>query len=141
MVNILKFKPIKLEDCLIDQDSLNNILNCNFKNKILLRGRSGVGKTLICNLIKKTYPHVNIIENIQDFNINYSFVGTTTNLLLKNTIFDSIIDIIPLNHDELLKKLCLLINDEYKTKNILYNSINLFYPNINKILNHYFNEN
>jgi hypothetical protein len=142
MVNILNFKPIKLEDCLIDIISLNKILTCNFNYcNVLLRGRSGVGKTLICKLIKQKYTNTTIIENIENFNFTFPVVATTTNLLLDNDAFDMIIDILPLSRNDLLKKLSILLNNKIESKNSLYDSIHLYYPNINKILTHYINEN
>jgi hypothetical protein len=142
MVNILKFKPLKLEDCLIDNISLYKLLTCNFNDyNVLLRGKSGVGKTLICKLIKEKHPNITIIENIENFNFESPIVATTTNLSLHNQIFDVIIDIIPLSHNHLLKRLSIFLNNKIESKNSLYDSIHLYYPNINKILNHYINEN
>jgi len=142
MVNILKFKPSKLEDCLIHDISLNKILTCNFNNyNVLLRGKSGVGKTLICKLIKEKYPNITIIENIENFNFAFPSIATTTNLSMDNHMFHIIIDIIPLSRMDLLKRLSFLINNTIQSENSLYDSIHLYYPNINKILNHYINEN
>lgn len=142
MIDFLKLKPTNLQNCLLDKVCLNQLLSCDFKNSnILLRGRAGVGKTLICTIVKTKYPIVSIVENVNLFNLRRPTLSTTNNLSLFCPSFDKIIDVIPLTKLELLKQLSFLIGDYKSLKNNLYESIDLFYPNINKILNHYLNEN
>lgn len=142
MIDILKLRPTKLQNCLLHKSCIDELLSCNFINSnILLRGRAGVGKTLICNIVKTKYPMVNIIENVNLFKLKKPTISTSNNLNLFSLSFDKIIDIVPLSKLELLKQLSFLIGQNKPIKNNLYESINLYYPNINKILNHYLYEN
>ncbi len=135
-------RPTSLQRCLIEEESLNNILLCNFaSSRVLFRGRSGSGKTLICKLLKETHPNISIIEDIQTFwDIPSPCLCTTTNLNLSSPVFDKIIDIIPLSRIVLLKKLTELLLKNNINKIGLYKSILIFYPNINKILTHHLND-
>lgn len=140
---MINFKPKNINDCLVHPNTLDLLLNVNLlNNNVLLRGRAGVGKTTIAKLLKQKYPSILIYENIDDyFNNNYKpIVGTTNKLDCNNKTFDVIIDVKPLDKLILLKSLSKLIGDNI-TSNSLYTSIFLYYPNINKILTHYFNEN
>ncbi len=135
-------KPKDLESCLFQEETLNNILACNFtSSRVLLRGRAGSGKTIICKLLKEKYPSLSITEDVKTFlDIPSPCLCTTTNLSLNNAIFDKIIDIIPLSRILLLKKLTELLSAHGINSPGLYESILLFYPNINKILTHYLND-
>ena len=141
-MNVDSFKPNSIENCLIDKTSLESIIGCDFsKSNILFYGKAGVGKTILSKLIKNKYPSIKIIENIQtpDF-IERPCIATTTNNISLSEYFDKVITIYPLNKISLLKELSNLVIG-YESKNNLFYSINLYYPNINKILNYYINEN
>lgn len=142
MKDLLNLRPSQIESCLIEKETLNNIFACNFvDSRILLRGRAGSGKTIICKLLKEKYPSLSIIEDVKTFlDIPSPCLCTTTNLSLYNAIFDKIIDIIPLSRILLLKKLTELLSAHGINSPGLYESILLFYPNINKILTHYLND-
>ena len=142
MLDVSKLRPTKLENCIIENKSLKNLLTCDFKNtNILLRGRAGVGKTLICNIVKTKYPFVTINEDITTLSLKVPSISTTTNLSLLSPIFHKIVDIIPISKLALLKSLSLLAEDHKRWDKSLFCCINLHYPNINKILHCYLNEN
>jgi hypothetical protein len=140
---MINLKPKSINDCLVDPRTMDLLLNTDFlKNNVLLRGRAGVGKTTITKLLNSNHPSILIYENVdENFSNNYKpIIGTTNKLDFNSKIFDIIIDVNPLDKLTLLKSLSKLISNNI-TSNSLYHSIFLYYPNINKILTHYFNEN
>lgn len=142
MVDVSKLRPTSLEDCLIQSSSLHNLLDCNFANSnVLLRGKAGVGKTLICDIIKKEYPHVIVNENVKSFRLIAPTISTTTKPRLYSSVFHKIIDIHPISKLILLKTFSGLAKKYHKSDIRLFHCINLHYPNINKILNCFLNEN
>lgn len=142
LLDACKLRPTRLENCIIANSSLQDLLSCNFQNtNVLLRGRAGVGKTLICKIVKLAHPYVAINEDILNFNLTAPSISTTTNLHLYSSVFDKIIDIVPVSKLMLLKRLSVLTKDHISLKSSLFSCINVYYPNINKILNCYLNEN
>lgn len=130
------WKPTNLNECLITDESLAEINSCNFNtDNILLRGRSGVGKTTICRILLDMYPCYSIIENINEYSMlpNSKIIATTTNLNLQLSNFKGI-TLMPLPPLILLKKLSKF--NILSTKKLFY-CINSNYPNINKILEMY----
>jgi predicted nucleotidyltransferase len=139
------FKTAKtIEELLIDDSCIKNLLqiNPNFDN-ILLTGRAGVGKTLICKILLKTHENINYYENIDEFFVpKRPSIATSNNININNKNFNKIIEIKPLSKLILLKKLIFLYEDQDFNRNTtLFDSINKFYPNIKKIISFYCNEN
>jgi replication-associated recombination protein RarA len=144
MNNTIDLKPKTLKECLIHSDSMKLISKCNFElENVLFVGRAGVGKTLICKLLKSEHKNINYIENVdKNFDPIRPCIATSNNLKLKNDKFDKIITIHPLSKMDLLKTLSdLLKNEIINSKISLLDCINLKYPNINKIILEYRNEN
>jgi hypothetical protein len=137
-------KPEKIEELLIERSCIENLLNLNpYSDNILLTGRSGVGKTLICRIFKKNYEKLNYYENVdKNFIPNSPSIATSNDIKIQNNNFNKIIEIIPLNKLVLLKKLITLHNyTGFNQQKTLYKCIDKFYPNINKIISEYTNEN
>jgi len=137
-------KPEKIEELLIDSYCIEQLLNLdpNIDN-ILLTGRSGVGKTLICRILKNKYKKLNYYEDItEDFIPESPSIATSNNINIQNKNFNKVIEIRPLNKFVLLKKLIFIYsNSHFDKEKTLYDCINKFYPNINKIILEYTNEN
>jgi hypothetical protein len=99
-----------------------------------LRGRAGVGKTLICRIVKSNYPDINVVENVVRFDLIKPSICTSNNLTLSSSIFDKIIDVIPLSRPKMLKALADMLYGKVQLRRSLYTGLQIFYPNINKIL-------
>lgn len=141
----MKFKTASaINELLIDDSCKKMLYDIDFlNNNTLLIGRAGVGKTLICKIVKSLNPNINYIEDIcYDFEPTKPTIATSNNLNLKNKNFDHIIEIKPLNKIVLLKRLSFFLKDfEFNNKTTLLSCIDRKYPNVNKILTLYFNEN
>lgn len=137
-------KPEEIKELLIDPYCIEELLNLNFNShNTLLTGRAGVGKTLICKILKNKYKHLNYYENISNnFTPAFPSIATSNNTKITNKNFDKIIEIVPLSKIVLLKKLInVLDNGIFNKQKTLYTCINKFYPNINKIISEYTYEN
>ena len=137
-------KPKQIKELLIDPFCIEELLKLDpYSHNTLLTGRSGVGKTIICNILKNKYKNLNYYEDVNDsFIPQKPSIATSNNTKIQNKYFDIVIEIRPLSRIVLLKRLITLFDNRYFNKQkTLYDCINKFYPNVNKIISEYINEN